>query len=151
MHITKLIRFFFIMSLYDLHLGKAPKLHELLLLKYANGKELRIMEAVAPFWKKVANTLGFDEARIRAIEIGCHYQPEDATREMFCRWLEGDRHLKPATWSTLIQSLKDVKLTEIVILLSNLVCFKLPVATIKINFNYYYDALLMLIYSCMLP
>ena len=122
MHIPKL---FFFMSLYDLHLGKAPKLHELLLLKYANGKELRIMEAVAPFWKKVANTLGFDEARIRAIEIGCHYQPEDATREMFCRWLEGDRHLKSATWSTLIQSLKDVNLTEIAVLLSNLVCLQL--------------------------
>ena len=119
------IVYLIIMSLYDLHLGKAPKLQELLLLKYANGKELRIMEAVAPFWKKVASTLGFDEARIRAIEVGCHYQSEDATREMFCLWLEGDRHLKPATWSTLVQSLKDVNLTEIAVLLSNLVCLQL--------------------------
>ena len=80
------------------------------------------MEKVAPVWKKTAITLGFDEAKISTIEIGSHYKPEDATLEMFSLWLKGAQHLKPATWSTLITCLKDVKLNELANLLNNLVC-----------------------------
>ena len=104
--------------------GNVPELKELLLLECSNGKELRIRESVTPDWKNVAITLGFNHANIKGIEMSCHYQPEDATLEMFRQWLKGaNRDLKPATWSTLIQSLKDVKLNEIAAMLSNLVGF----------------------------
>ena len=93
------------------------------MLKLPTGKELRIMAAVAPIWKKMAVSLGFDEANIKAIEMCCHYQPEDASREMFSQWLEGNNcDLKPATWSTLVQSLKEVNLRNIARFLRNLVC-----------------------------
>ena len=79
---------------------------------------------MAHIWKNVAITLGFSRANIKGIEMSCHYQPEDATLEMFRQWLKGAHsQLKPATWSTLIQSLKDVKLTEIAAMLSNMVSF----------------------------
>ena len=77
---------------------------------------------MAHIWKNIAITLGFSRANIKGIEMSYHYQPEDATLEMFIQWLKGAHsELKPATWSTLIQSLKDVKLTDIAAMLSNLV------------------------------
>ena len=79
------------------------------------------METLAPFWKDIAITFGFDEARIKSIDMSCHYRAESATLEMFSLWLKGAHDLKPATWSTLIQSLKDLKLTEIAVILTNLV------------------------------
>ena len=103
--------------------GDAPELKELLLLQFSNGKELRIRDRISHIWKNLAITLGFNQAKIKGIEISCHYQPEDATYEMFRQWLKGAHgDLKPATWSTLIQSLRDVKLTGIADMLSNLVC-----------------------------
>lgn len=80
---------------------------------------MRIMEEVTPKWKHVAIALGFDEARIRAIEIGAHYQPDDACFKMFSDWLAGGHHLKPATWAVLIRSLKAAKLTKNYDLLSS--------------------------------
>ena len=106
--------------------GNVPTLNELLLIKFSDGNTLRIIEIVAPIWQKIALTLGFDEARIKRIEIGCHYQPEDACRDMFGLWLECVSDLKPATWSNLVQSLKDVNLSEIAVKLSNLVCCEYP-------------------------
>ena len=114
-------------------------LNELLLIKFSDGNTLRIIEVVARIWQRIALSLGFDEARIKSIEIGCHYQPEDACREMFGLWLEGDGDLKPATWSHLIQSLRDVNLTEIAVKLSNLVCFEFLAI-----YNVYYVIILFL-------
>ena len=77
---------------------------------------------MAHIWKNVAITLGFSRANIKGIEMSCLHQPQEATFEMFRQWLKGAHsQLKPATWSTLIPSLKDVKLTEIAAMLSNLV------------------------------
>ena len=51
------------------------------------------METVASKWKKVATAIGFNEARIEAVDKGEHYKPEDATFEMFSRWLMGEHNL----------------------------------------------------------
>ena len=81
------------------------------------------MDAVAKIWEKMAMSLGFDEANINTIRKSCFGQPQDASREMFSQWLEGvNCDLKPATWSTLVQSLKDVNLRNIAGVLRNLVC-----------------------------
>ena len=101
--------------------GESPKLCELQLLKLASRRELRIIETVAPHWKKVAIALGFNQARIKTIEMGSHYQPEEACREIFSSWLNGAHDLKPVTWSSLIQCLKEAKLMETVDMLSNMV------------------------------
>ena len=71
------------------------------------------METVAPKWKKVAAAIGFNEARINAIDKGEHYKPEDATFEMFSGWLMGEHSLKPVTWDALIQCVKKANLQEI--------------------------------------
>ena len=77
------------------------------------------METVAPKWKKVAAAIGFNEARINAIDRGEHFKPEDATFEMFSRWLKGEHSLKQVTWDTLIQSLKEANLKEVAAMLCN--------------------------------
>ena len=72
-------------------------------------------------WQKIASKLGFNEIKIKNLEMSYHFK-EDATIEMFTQWLEGVGDLQPATWSTLIESLRDVNLTKTVALLRNLVC-----------------------------
>ena len=100
---------------------ESPKLHELQLLKLANGKEIRIIEMVAPHWKKFATALGFNQARIKSVEMGSHYQPEEACCEIFRSWLDGAHDLKPVTWDSLIQCLKEAKPVETMDMLSNMV------------------------------
>ena len=79
------------------------------------------MEKVAPVWKEAAIILGFDQDRIKRIEMDAHYKMENATLEMFSLWLKGAHDLQPATWNTLIQCLRDVKLTKTSDILNNLV------------------------------
>ena len=93
-----------------------PKLSELLLLKFPDRKELRIMDTVAPKWKQVAIALDFDGPRIEAIEMGARYMPGDACLKMFIDWLSRGRDL---TWDCLIEALKAANLTETADLLSS--------------------------------
>ena len=78
------------------------------------------MEKVAPKWKRVAAFLGFNADRIESIEKGEYYKLEDATFEMFSRWLKGEHDLKPPTWDVLIQCLKQANLLDIAEMLSNI-------------------------------
>ena len=95
-------------------LGKTPELHELQLLEFDKGrKSLRIMEKATPKWKQVAIALGFNGAKIEAIDMGALRQPEDACLKMFTDWLAGGHDLRPPTWDVLIQSLRAVNLPEI--------------------------------------
>ena len=94
-------------------LGITPQLHELQLLTFDNGGELRIMETVAPKWKKVAAAIGFNKERIEAIEEDENHKQEKATFEMFGRWLKGEHSLKPVTWDTLVHCLKEANLQNI--------------------------------------
>ena len=78
------------------------------------------METVAPVWKKIATAIGFNEARIKAIDEGEHCNPKDATFEMFSRWLKGEHNLKPVTWDVLAQCLKDANFQFIADMLCNI-------------------------------
>ena len=82
------------------------------------------MEKVAPVWKKAAIILGFDQDRIKRIEMDAHYKMEHATLEMFSLWLKGAHDLQSATWNTLIQCLNEAKLKETAEMLKNLVGYK---------------------------
>ena len=97
-----------------------PKIHELQMLEFCDGQKLRIMERVAPQWKQMAIAFGFSVARIKSIEKGEHYQPDDASFEIFSCWLEGEHDLKPPTWDVLIQCLKQASLLNIAEKLSNI-------------------------------
>ena len=77
------------------------------------------MENVAPKWKKVAIAIGFDEARIEAIETGAFYQPENACLKMFTGWLNRGHDLKPPTWDVLIQSLRVANVIQMADMLHN--------------------------------
>ena len=101
-------------------LGCRPTICELQLLELSDGRMLRIMESVAPQWKKMAVALRFSVARIKSIEKGEHYQPDDASFEIFSRWLEGEHDLKPPTWEVLSQCLKQASLLDIAEMLSYL-------------------------------
>ena len=51
---------------------------------------------------------------IRSIEMGAHFQPEEACHRVFTKWLDGgDGLCKPVTWGTLIQCLIDAGLVDI--------------------------------------
>ena len=84
-------------------------MRELQLLVDASGMQVRVIHSVAPHWKSVATALGFDGARIKVIDMGAFYKPEDACREMFIKWMNGEHGLcKPLTWATLIGCLQQV-------------------------------------------
>ena len=100
--------------------GNRPELCELQMLEFSDGNKVRIMESVAPQWKQMAVALGFSVARIKSIEKGEHYKPDDASFEIFSCWLEGEHDLKPSTWDVLIQCLKQANLLDIAEMLSNL-------------------------------
>ena len=68
----------------------------------------------------MAAAIGFNKERIEAIEEDEHYKQEKATFEMFGRWLKGGHDLKPVTWDTLIQCLKETNLQDITKTLSNI-------------------------------
>lgn len=92
---------------HKLRKGAVPKLHELQLLKVYNGAEIRIMEMVAPRWQQFAVALQFDPYRIQAIAKNCKGIVEDASQEIFMRWLAGDHDLiEPRNWDTLVRCLE---------------------------------------------
>lgn len=89
-----------------------PKLYDLQLLK-GQEKRVRIIEKVAPKWKKLGDILKFEDHVLETIDQGSHYKPEAACRQMLQSWLDG-KALKPVTWKTLIEALEDVPCDELV-------------------------------------
>ena len=74
------------------------------------------MERVAAKWKDVAAALGFNGYRINSLELDVRHMSEDASREIFIRWLNGEHDLRrPITWTTLIQCLIEARLAEIAV------------------------------------
>ena len=91
--------------------GDKPTLPQLLHLKQRRTK---VVETVAPDWKHVAIALGFNEPKIRTIEMGTFHQPQDACIQMFSDWLEGGHGLRePITWATLIEVLIEAGLVDL--------------------------------------
>ena len=93
--------------------GDRPEPYQLQLVKGRNDKMIRIMDQVTPHWKDLALALHFDGPRIETIDQKVFRNPEDACRDMFFRWLDGDYDLEPATWGTLHQCLIDAGLVEL--------------------------------------
>ena len=93
--------------------GEQPYLRQLQMLEGCGGRKLRIMHEVTPHWKKLAIALGFDRPEIEIINQKALRDPEEACREMFGRWLDGDSDLEPVTWDALIQCLIHAGLVDV--------------------------------------
>ena len=57
----------------------------------------------------MADSLEFDIQTIRAIEQSCMKATLDCCDNLIRNWLSTDQGLKPKTWQTLINALKDIK------------------------------------------
>ena len=93
-----------------------PKLHELQQLVDIDGRTVRVMERVAVKWKDVATALGFNGSRINSLEADVRHMSEDASREIFIKWLNGEHDLRrPITWATLVQCLREARLIQLAV------------------------------------
>ena len=80
------------------------------------------MHEVSPRWKNLAIALGFDGPGIEIIDQKSLRSPEEACREMFVRWLDGDHYLaEPVTWDTLVQCLIHAGLADIANSVGNII------------------------------
>ena len=86
-----------------------PTLAKLSLLRTSQGKKIKIIERVAPFWQRLGDQLDFDESGSRLALIQAEYpnNPMACCRAMFQHWLNGNG-LTPCSWHTLIELLNDL-------------------------------------------
>ena len=83
-------------------------------MKSNDGRSERIIESVAYSWQSVAIALGFSGPQIKSIEADYPRRSQDASREIFIRWLDGDCALRgPLTWTTLIDCLEEAMMKDL--------------------------------------
>lgn len=88
-----------------------PKLYQLDLLS-GNGKTVRLMDAIAYNWDRVALRLHFEHYDISRIGRDHHQQSILACRTMFNDWLNGQGR-QPTSWNTLIEALKEAEMSGV--------------------------------------
>ena len=89
-------------------------MRELQHLEGKNGRSVRIIETAAHSWQNVAIALDFDGPQMKSIERDYPSRSEDACREMFVKWLDGDPNLRsPVSWDTLIDCLEKARLEDL--------------------------------------
>ena len=94
--------------LWLLSLDASPTLAKLAVLQTANGKKIKIIERVAPFWQSLGDQLDFDESGSKLALIKAdHSMIEACCRAMFQHWLNGNG-VTPCSWRTLIGLLDDL-------------------------------------------
>ena len=67
-----------------------------------------VIPNVAAEWKTVADYLEFTLPMIKIIEEQCRNDPVKCCIELFRQWLSSDYGVRPKTWSTLIETLKEI-------------------------------------------
>ena len=99
----------------DSHFPKLTTSH-LQLIRYgtaSNKQNLRLLQRLAPEWRRVGQILGLPSAVIQSIEnLGSGRSPEDCVFQVFVRWLENAPQLPsysqyPLTWRGLYNLLQD--------------------------------------------
>ena len=85
-----------------------PTLAKLAVLRTANGKKIKIIGRVAPFWQSLGDQLDFDESGSKLALIKTdHSTGKACCRAMFQHWLNGNG-VTPCSWRTLIRLLNDL-------------------------------------------
>ena len=85
-------------------------------MKGAGGKELNIIDYTASRWTDIAIAMDFDDTGHTQKTIQDDYN--NVTKRCnatFGMWLEGQGRRQPATWSMLIQILKECKLNALAV------------------------------------
>ena len=85
-----------------------PKLHQLDYLE-ENGKKIKLIDAVAALWDKVALRLHFKRYDIDRIARDHHQQSVSAATIVFKEWLDG-KGRQPPSWAVLIKALQETEL-----------------------------------------
>ena len=104
-HVHVATEFFAVMFVSDAQ----PSLTQLLLLKTADGKKIKIISRLAPHWNDLGVLMNFDQtgSKIETVERKYHGNPEDCCRAVFIHWLNGNGII-PCSWRTLIGLLDDL-------------------------------------------
>ena len=90
-----------------------PKLHQLDYLE-RNGKKVKLIDAVAAHWDKVALRLHFEGYDRDRIARDHHQQSVSAATTVFTEWLNG-KGRQPPSWAVLIKALQETELfTDII-------------------------------------
>ena len=126
----------------DLYKDSITTTH-LQLIKYISsitGKKetIRIYDALAPNWKKVGRTLGFEDYTLQAIKNpGSGKLPRDCITDVMCRWKENapnmthcDRY--PGNWKGLCNLLVDAEQSGLAVKLE--AALKADISSIRENF-----------------
>ena len=81
-------------------------------LKLPDGSDINICQEAAYRFMQIGNHLLQDKtgAIMQSIRKACHYQPEDALHQVFCKWLQQDAD---QSWSKLLQCLQDCQLNTL--------------------------------------
>ena len=92
-----------------MHSDAKPTLANLRLLRTAQGKKIKIIERVSPFWQTIGDQLDFDDRGSKLALIKAEYptNPVACCRAMFQHWLSGNG-LTPCSWRTFIDLLNDL-------------------------------------------
>ena len=65
-----------------------------------------VIDKIAPYWKKVADSLEFDIPLIRSIEKRCLKDDYECCDGVLRDWISSDHGLQPKTWKTFIAALQ---------------------------------------------
>ena len=91
-----------------------PTLAQLTIMKTRRGEKIKIIESVAPQWKKLGDLLDFDPKgrTLELIEANQQQKGHVACcREMFVMLLKGNG--REVTWEVLIELLEDIDQSEL--------------------------------------
>ena len=90
------------------NLDATPTLAKLRVLQTAEGKKIKIVERVAPFWQSLGDQLDFDGTGSKLALIKAdHSTGEACCRAMFQHWLNGNG-VRPCSWRKLIKLIDDL-------------------------------------------
>ena len=67
-----------------------------------------VIPEVAAEWKDIAYALDYNISTVKQIQSKCKEDPEKSCKELFEDWLSTDNGIKPKTWQTLMDKLKEV-------------------------------------------
>ena len=86
----------------------SPSLAELSVLKTGEGKRIRIIKRLSPYWRIVGTVFNFDKTgnQVDIIEGKHRNDPEACCQAILQHWLKGNG-VQPCSWRTLIELVED--------------------------------------------
>ena len=91
-----------------------PSLGKLSFLRTAQGKNVKVIQTVAPKWQNLGDMMEFDADGMKLDEISKKFCGDDekCCRAVFQKWIKGDG-IRPCSWRKLIELLENCKFEEL--------------------------------------